>query len=177
MSISDIVISFIISLVTGILSGVLLTSKGNPDRPTIIQIQQNIIKKEYRTKIIAQQEPKSSYNSSDNNIGILIIVSIVIFIATVTFFAKHRDIIIIWGWRTIAFGSSVVVTSMIVSFIRERRLEFAGVWTLISWIAIIYIYWIFCNPNLDGYILYLEEVSKGKSVDFNDYSLFAFNLC
>jgi len=68
-----------------------------------------------------------------------------------------------------------VVASMIVSFIRERRIEFAGIWTLISWVAIVYTYWIFCNPNLDGYILYLEEVGRGRSVAFNDYSLFAFN--
>lgn len=175
ISISDIILNFIISFVSGILSGVLLTSKGNPDRPTIIQFHQNVIRTEYREKIITERVPKSTSSSSGNDIWAYLLISFVIFILVVTIFAKYRDVIILWGWRTIAFGSSVVITSMIVSFIRERRIEFAGIWTFISWLSIIYIFWVFSNPNIgQDYLNYLNSIKQGNDVGINDYSLFAF---
>lgn len=175
LSVSDIILNFIISFVSGILSGVLLTSKGNPDRPTIIQFHQNIIKTEYREKIIIKREHRGGSSSSNDDVWLFLVISFVIFILAVTVFAKYRDVIIIWGWRTIAFGSSVVITSIIVSFVRERRIEFAGIWTFISWIAIVYIFWVFSNPNLgQDYLNYLSGVKQGNNVVINNYSLFAF---
>lgn len=172
MSVSEIIISFIVSLITSILSGAIIAKKGDPERPTIIQFRERTV---YREKVIIKERKTSRSDSSNDMWGFFIICLAVLGFA-VTFLAKYRDVIILWGLYIILIGSSVVIASIIVSVIREKRLEFAGIWTFLSWIAIIYVFWRFTNPGLgQNYFDFLSSVKQGKSVDiFNDYSMYAF---
>lgn len=80
----------------------------------------------------------------------------------VRLFAQVRPLILGWAWKLVWLGSAAVAGAVAAEWRREKRISWAGVWSVAGWTAWAYLLWTFEHPaGFAGYEAYLDNVRKG----------------
>jgi|GEM_PF-2700061 hypothetical protein len=163
MTPSELIINFVIGIVTGLATGAFFAARTKPGDLSIDDfVFRNYAWRHHATLTInVRYEPvkSSPSDSTETEIaGILVLAFLALAIST-AILANYQQQVLSFGWLLISFFGASVASFIFLSFLRDRIVSWFGLWSLICILGITFNFWIFSlslsNPV---YASYLQDV-------------------
>lgn len=159
----DVLVTAIVGFIVSLATGAFFASRSRPGDPKIEDLLFRPTRV-YRFSVsINHHHPSldTSTSTSENLPRIIVLISLVAFVAGYSLFAAYNEHVLYYGWIFISLLAVAIVSFVGVHWYRIRTVDLFSIWCLFCLAAISYNFWLFSGTLTDpDYLAHLQFISS-----------------